>query len=249
VSLVAAWAAMNELSKQEVGEVPESDIPVNQRRAYGYFFPGFTQLPIADDRGNKGATDMARWTPMSGVTTGAPPGSVPEAFGDNGSALVTPGGPVIDAALRASNVDPFSKGPMLKRDRPLGENVATAAHAAADFVLPSAFGFHAERLREDVNNADWTKFKNDLLGPTGAKPRYVRPGAVASDAVYTLNSSLRDMKQEFKKTLRANKDPDRVRELSEQYKKRVATALSNFKSRIGTPPPSELVDQYLTDEP
>jgi hypothetical protein len=249
MTLIAAWGAMNELGKQDQGEVPESDIAPNLRRTYGYFFPGMTQLPLGDEKGNKGAVDMSRWTPMSGVTTGAPPGSVPEAFGDNTPGIVAAGGPVVDAALQASNVDPFTHDPMLKRDRPLGENVANVAHRVADFALPSAFGFHAGRLKEDMTNEDWTKFKNDLLGPTGVKPRYVRPGAVMQDATFTLERDLRDMKQEYKKSLRANKDPERVSVLAEQYKKRVATALANYKERVGTPPSRETVDSYLRDDP
>jgi diguanylate cyclase (GGDEF)-like protein len=249
MSLIAAWGAMDQMAQQEMGPVPESDVPVNQRKTYGYFFPGFTQLPFGDEKGNKAAVDVARWTPMSGLTTGAPPGSVPEAFGDNGMALVTPGGPVIDAALRGSNVDPYKKEPRLKRDRPTSENVGKVLNDAADFVLPSALGFHASRLKGDIDNADWTKFKNDLLGPTGIKPSYVRPGAVAMDAAFTLERSLRDMKQEFRVALRANKNPERVGELAKQYQTRVATALANFKDRIGTAPDPAIVDEYLTPEP
>ena len=249
LTLMAAWGAMNELSKEEVGEVPERDIPVADRRSYGYFFPGFTQLPFASERGEKAAIDLARWTPLSGLTTGAPPGSAAEAFSDDGSALVTPGGPVIDAALRASNVDPFTRDPLLKRDRPTSENVARAGREVANFMLPSSLAFHYERLKADIQNEDWTKFKNDLLGPTGAKPRYVRPGAVAVDAVYTLRRSLADMKQQFRKDLRANKNPDRVRELARQYQTRVATALANFKQRLGEAPPADLVHDYMEPEP
>lgn len=248
LSLIAAWGAVNELGKEEQGEVPEVDIPVNQRKTYGYFFPGFTQLPFGDERGNRAAVDMARYTPMGGLTTGAPPGSLPEAFSDEGMALTTPGGPVIDAALRGSNVDPYTHDPLIKRDRPLKENVGKLANEAANFILPSALGIHAQRLHEDIQNADWTKFKNDLFGPAGIKPRYVRPGAVATDAAYTLRRSLADMKQELRRDLRANKDPDRVKVLTDRYMNRVATALANFKSRIGTVPDQELVDDFLTPD-
>jgi hypothetical protein len=37
--------------------------------------------------------------------------------------------------------------------------------------------------------------------------------------------------------------------LAEQYKKRVATALANYKERVGTPPSRDTVDSYLRDDP
>lgn len=246
LSLMAAWGAVNELGKQEMGEVPETDIPLNQRKDFGYFFPGFTQLPFGDERGNKAAVDMARWTPASGLTTGAPPGSLPEAFSDQGMSLVTPGGPVIDAALQGSNVDPYTKGPLIKRDRPTRENVGALLNKAADFALPSSLGFHTTRLTEDMDNEDWTKFKNDLFGPLGIKPKYVRPGAVATDAEFTLERSLRDMKQELRHALRANKNEERVPELTKKYQRDVAQALMNFKERVGAPPSPALVNEFLT---
>jgi hypothetical protein len=82
MTLIAAWGAMNELGKQEMGEVPESDIPEPDRRTYGYFFPGITQLALGDEKGNKGGGGHGAVDADVGVTTGAPPGSVPEAFGD-----------------------------------------------------------------------------------------------------------------------------------------------------------------------
>ncbi|MEP6990079.1 MAG: diguanylate cyclase [bacterium] len=245
LTMMSMWGYLNEKSKETVGEIPEHDIPLVDRQSFGYLFPGMTQLPFADAEGNKAATDLARWTPLSGFTTGAPPGSVPEAFGDNGMQLVTPGGPAIDAALQVSNIDPYSKGPLLRPDRSTSENVGKLLNKAADFALPSALGIHASRLKADYDNEDWTKFKNDLLGPLGVKPRFNRPGAVAVDAEFRLQRDLRDMKQELKQSLRANKNEDRVPELTGIYQRRVAKALVNFKQRIGVAPSPETVDEFL----
>jgi hypothetical protein len=91
--------------------VPEEDKDERDRATWGYFFPGFTQLPITDPEGNKGNVDASRYTPFGGFATGAPPGTVPDALSPSAPQIATPGGPVIDLALRAVNVHPYTKRP------------------------------------------------------------------------------------------------------------------------------------------
>jgi diguanylate cyclase (GGDEF)-like protein len=249
LTLMAAWGTLNELSKQEVGEVPDSDVAIRDRRsALGYFLPGFTQLPFTNERGERAAVDMARWTPVAAATTMAPPGSVPGSMNERAPDIARAGGPVIDLAARfGANVDTYTGEPRYKRDYPPKENIGRLLNDAAETVLPQALGFHRERLSDDIANKDWDKFKNDLLGPTGLRPRYVRPGANLLNASFTLESSLREMKQQLKLDLRNNRDPERVQVLTDRYRARIAQALANFKDRIGAPPPDDLVREYLDD--
>jgi hypothetical protein len=228
---------VNELSKREVGEIPEEDRDERDRATWGYFFPGFTQLPITNERGDKGATDMARYTPFGGLATGAPPGSVPEALTSGAPQVATPGGPLIDAALRVSNVNPLSRKPLIERDTPPERKIGALLHEAADFALPSSLSYHAARLAEDYDNRDWEKMKNDLLGPLGTKPRFVRQGAAKQRATYDYDMAMRAMQQRLRQNLRANRDPARVPELVERAMEEAAAAASAYKRRVTPPPP------------
>ncbi len=234
LSLVAAWAALDMISKRNVGEIPEEDRDERDRATWGYMFPGFVQLPITNTEGDKGATDMSRYTPLGGFTTGAPPGSVPDAFG-NAPGVATPGGPVIDLALRAANVHPFTKDPLFSRSAPRSENIATALREATDLALPSAAGYHLRQITADYDNRDWDKLKNDLLGPLGTKPRFVRTGSPQQRARYELDSALRDVQYRMRRELQANKNPERDSVIIERAMERQIRAMENYDRRV-TPP-------------
>lgn len=250
LTLIALWGGLNEYSQSQVGEVEDGDLPPGQRRRLGYFFPGFTQLPFTNAKGEKAGVDIARWTPMSAITSGAPPGSVPAAFNERSPDILRAGGPVVDLAARfGANVDPYSQKPAYGRDYPPKQNISSLLQDVSGTMLPSALDFHAERLREDVANRDWDKFKNDALGPTGLRPRFVRPGANQTNAAYTLENSLREMKQAFKRDLRYNKNPERVVTLRQRYLDRVHQAVENYKERVGAPPPRKLLEPANPDTP
>lgn len=245
VALMSAWAALNEYAERDEGEVSDSDLPIKDRTQskWGYFFPGFTQLPTQDEQGNKGATDIARWTPMSGVTTGTPPGSVTGTINEKLPAILQPSGPVADAVAKLyGNVDPTTGRPRIKPDYPVGENISTLLNDASELALPPALGFHRKRLQEDVENRDFAKFRTDILGPTGLRPRFVRPGANISAALHQLETSLSDMEYDFKRELRNNKDsrPERTQALVDRYLRRRKSAIDNFTERTGSPPPAEV---------
>ncbi len=246
VALMGAMAAVDLYSRSQVGEVPERDLaPADRRDMFGYFLPGFTQLPMMDEQGNKGAVDMARWTPLSAMTSSAPAGATGGALSDEFPAFLQPSGPLLDLGGRlASNVDPFSGKPLIKKDYPIGENIANVLNQAGEMAAPSFLAFHRRRLEEDVRNRDWEKFKNDVLGPTGMRPRFVRPGGEVRQATFQLQEDLNAMKHEFNQAMIANKNPDHARDIVDQYKRRVTSALAHFSERIG-PPPKALVDDAL----
>ena len=237
LSLVALWGGVNELSKREVGAVPEEDRDERDRATWGYFFPGFTQLPITDAEGNKGAVDMARYTPLGGFATGAPPGSVPEALSANAPQVATPGGPVIDLALRAANVHPMTKQPLLNRDAPPSDNIRTLLQEATDFALPTSLGYYVRQVQTDYDNADWAKLKNDMLGPVGTRPRFVRPGGPQQRARHDLEQSLNEIKYQMRRELDANKNPARDSVIIEKYLERQLRAMDNYDRRANPPAP------------
>jgi len=246
VALMALWGGLNELSKHEVGEVDEHDVKASDRRPFGYALPGFTQLPFTNERGEHAAVDMARWTPMSAVTTAAPPGSAPASFDERIPDIFRAGGPLIDVAARfGANVDAYTGRPAYARDYPFKQNATQFLRDAAGEALPSALDFHAERIREDVANRDFDKLKNDALGPTGLRPRFVRPGANAIAAKNQLTNSLREMKQAFRRDMRNNQNPGRVPVLRDRYLSRIRQALDNFRTRAGMEPPTDAVRDAL----
>lgn len=248
MTLLGAAAAFNEYADEEEGPIPDSDVPIGQRRTGGYALPGLTHLPWTDEQGNKAAVDVSRWTPLSAITTSAPPGTVVSSIDENAPGILQPGGPVIDAAAKYGvNVDPWSGRPFLQRDYPAAENIGTLLSSLAGTVLPSALDIHADRLRADVENRDYSKLATDALGPTGLKPRYIRPGANIKQAEFELKESLRTMKHDLGLRLRANESPDpaRAERLVQQYIGRVNQAVHNFKARIGVDPDAETVRDAL----
>lgn len=242
MTLVALWGGLNEYAESEVGEVADSDLRIADRRRLGYFLPGFTQLPFSNARGDKAGVDVARWTPMSAITTAAPPGSVPASFDERLPDIFRAGGPVVDLAARfGANVDPYSGKPAYARDYPVKENVASLLNDVSGTMLPSALDFHTERIKEDIENRDFDKLKNDALGPTGLRPRFVRPGANLRDASNQLENSLREMKQDFRRSMINNQNQQRVPVLRDRYFQRVHQALTNYRERNGQEPPPDVV--------
>jgi len=245
-TLMGAFAALDLYARKQVGPVEERDIaPQDRRDNFGYFLPGFTQLPFMNERGEKANADMARWTPLSSMTSSAPPGTTGGAISDQFPAFLQPSGPLLDIGARAvANADPFSGKPVVKKDYPLGENIAGLLHQAAEVAAPSMLAFHRERLQTDINNRDWDKFKNDVLGPTGMRPRFTRPGAQVQRAVYQLEDDLTAMKREFNQAMIANKNPEHAKEIVDTYLHRVSSALSHFSDRMG-PPPADVVRRAM----
>lgn len=243
VALMGAFAAIDLYSRSQVGAIDERDLqPGDRRDSFGYFLPGFTQLPMMNERGEKGAMDMARWTPLSMMTSSAPAGTTGGAISDEFPAFLQPSGPAMDIGARvAANTDAFTGQPLVKKDYPMGENIATVLNQAAEAVTPSMLAFHRKRIQEDVANNDWDKLRNDLLGPTGLRARFTRPGAQVRSATFQLDTDLREMKREFQRAMIANKNPDRVPELRQQYMARVSSAIEHFRDRLGRAPDEAIV--------
>lgn len=250
LTLIALWGGLNEYSQKQEGEVPDIDVPPGQRRLMGYFLPGFTQLPMRGNQGERAAVDVGRWTPMSAVTSGAPPGSIPAAFDEHTPDVFRAGGPVVDLAAKfGANIDPFTQKQVYRADYPPRENIRKLLNDVSGTMLPSALDFHATNIKEDIQNRDIDKLKNDALGPTGLRPRFIRPGANARSATYELQESLSSMKQDLQKDLIANKNPARVAVIQDRYLRRVQQALSNYRHRLGVEPPADLVRQATQPNP
>ncbi len=237
MGLVAAWAALDTYSQQQVGRAEDEDIPLEQRRKAGYFFPGVTQLPFGDAQEGRGATDLARWTPMSGVTDIAPPGSTAGAFSERYPRVFSPQGPMQDIYAKfANNYDPFKGTKRYKADWPLGRKLGQLAEDVGDVALPSALTFHRRRIADDIRNKDVDALKNDLLGPTGFRPRFIRPGDVAMRSERELRESLLDATSELKRNLNRSNDPARDDELWSEYDAYVDEAYVNFEKKVNPPP-------------
>lgn len=251
LTLLAGMAAVDEYSRKDEGAIPDKDVPIGQRRHAGYALPGLTQLPFSDEQGGKAAVDVSRWTPLNALTQAAPPGTVSTAIGGEATpAIFQPGGPYVDFAARfGANVDPWSGKVNLQRDYPERENIGKMLGEVAGTALPSFLDIHADRLREDVANRDFTKLSNDALGPTGLKPRFIRPGQNVVSATFELKESLRQMKHQLSLDLRNNKNPSRVQTLIERYQGRVQQAAENYRKRIGAPPPATVIHDALTPTP
>jgi hypothetical protein len=110
---------------------------------------------------------------------------------------------------------------------------------ATDFALPSAVGFHLRQITKDYDNRDWDKLRNDLLGPVGTKPRFVRAGAPEQRARYELDKSLRDIQYRMRRELNDNKNPDRDSLIIERAMERQIRAMENFDRRTNPPAKGE----------
>lgn len=250
LTLIALWGGLNEYSQKQEGDVPDIDVPPGQRRLMGYFLPGFTQLPMHGPAGERAAVDVGRWTPMSALTTGAPPGSIPAALDEHTPDVFRAGGPVVDLAAKfGANIDPFTQKQVYRADYPPQENIRKLLNDVSGTMLPSALDFHAANIKQDIQNRDLDKLKNDALGPTGLRPRFIRPGANARSATFELQESLASMKQDLQKDLIANKNPGRVAVIQDRYLRRVRQALANYRERLGVEPPSDIVRQALQPNP
>lgn len=242
LTMVATWGILNEYAKSEVGEVDEVDVDRRDRNLLGYFFPGFTQLPMQDKEGGKAAIDIARWTPLSSITQPAPPGSLPGTVHPRYPNILSAGGPFIDVAAKIGfGIDPYTGEKRYQKDYPVRRSVGNLIEDVFNTAAPSALGIHRERITEDVQNRDFDKLKTDVLGTIGLRPRYVQPGMVELRATQQLENSMMDAKQELKRALSRSKSPTRDEELLDRYDAYVAQALKNFEKTVGVPPPASIV--------
>lgn len=219
LTLAAVWAGINEASRATQGAIPQRDLAERDRVGrMGYLLPGFTQLPFKDEHGNKAGTDVSRWLPVSGLTTGAPPGTVGGQLSDDYPAILGASGPLPDVIGKFwLNVDPFTGKPNITKAHRWQQNVGTLLGQAASEALPSALGFHAGRLAEDYQNRDWHAAGIDALGPLGLRPRYIRPGAQVQQSTFEYEDQKRTIARELSLALRKNKNPERARALVQDY--------------------------------
>lgn len=238
MTLVAGWAALDQYSQSQVGAIDERDVSPRDRRELGYFLPGLTQLPFRSEDGARAAFDIARFTPLSALTTAAPPGTAAATIDEDYPAILSPSGPWTDLAAKVVlNRDPFTGDEIVKKDYPRSENIARMIGAVLNEALPPALGFHRERITRDVANRDLPRLRTDILGPFGLRPRHIRPGIGVMRATLQLRESMREMKADLARSLRRSKSAERNRELVERYTRRIQSAVENYRERVGADAP------------
>lgn len=233
MSLIAAWGALDQYAKSEVGDVPETDMEERDRRKYGYFFPGFVQLPFKNKRGDKAVEDLSRWTPMSGVTDVSQPGVTASAFSPRWPRILTPSGPATDIYSKFyGNIDTYTGDRRYSAEKPLKRNIGQALEDVGDLALPSALSFHRRRLLEDLANNDFDALRTDLPGLAGLRPRYIRPGAVAMNAGFTMQKALEDAKAEAGRAIAKSHSREQDEKILRRYFEYVDQIQSNFERRV-----------------
>jgi len=237
LTLVAAGAALDEYSKSQVGEIPEEDIEERDRRKWGYFFPGFTQLPFVDAEGRKAALDLGRFTPFSSATDVANQGSTGAAISDRFPRVLTPSGPAAELwNIASNNYDSFRGEPRYSDTSGpwgvAGEIAKDLGRAAA----PPSVGFHLPRILNDLANSDRSKASIDALGLVGARPRFVEPGGVAFRAQLEYEKDMQRLNRELKRALNASRNPARDEELFKDYDAKVDRAAAKFERTVSPPP-------------
>jgi hypothetical protein len=233
MTLIATWGALDQYAKSQVGDVPDTDIEERDRREFGYFFPGFVQLPFTNAKGDKAMEDLSRWTPMSGVTDVAQPGVTASQFSSKWPRILTPSGPATDIYSKFSgNIDTQSGQRRYSIEKPLKRNIGQALEDAGDLVLPSALGFHRRRLLEDFDNKDFDALKTDLPGLAGLRPRYIRPGSVAMGAGISMQKALDDAHAEARRALMKSQSDDQNEKIIKQYIEYVDQITHNFQNRV-----------------
>jgi hypothetical protein len=214
LSLVALWAGADMYSEGKVGEIADADIAERDRHGYGYFLPGLTQLPFADpDTGGRAALDVSRYTPLSSLTTGAPPGTFASAaFGDNYPQLLSASGPITELVGRfILNTDPYTGDRIIDPGEAAGSVRSKIVSNVLQVAAPPGLGLHRERISRDLANDDNKALVNDLLGLAGLRPRYAREGAGTEDAVFRARESMTAAMRRFRRNIRAaqNATPER----------------------------------------
>jgi hypothetical protein len=233
MTLIAAWGALDQYSKSEVGDIPESDIEERDRRKWGYFFPGFVQLPFTNTRGDKAMEDLSRWTPMSGVTDVAQPGVTASQISPKWPRALTPSGPATDIYSKFyGNIDTYTGDRRYSIEKPMKRNIGQALEDVGDIALPAALSFHRRRLVEDFANQDFDALRTDLPGLAGLRPRYIRPGSVQMSAGFSMEKALQDAKSEATRALARSKSPDQDEKIIKQYYEYVDQIQSNFQHRV-----------------
>lgn len=235
MGLIAAWGGANELAQSQVGDVAQADLPPAQRRGkLGYGLPGLTQIPFAskDRQGRRPAYDISRFTPISALTTNAPPGAAVSSISERIPAALNPSGPATDLASIALNVDPYTGKPRLTPGM-TGTDVAGAlGEEAVDLTLPPVLGFQRRRLVEDLRNNDLQSAGVNAFGLLGLRPRYVRPGEYADQARYELEQALMDAKQQLRRGMRRSQSGARNQDLMQDYERRVQGARERYTERV-----------------
>lgn len=239
LSLTLPLLYLNELGQQEAQhDLTTADVPRRERDTiFGTLIPNLVQLPLPrDERGGVAAIDLTRFTPLSGLVTGAPPGTAPGALDLPG--LLAPTGPVVQSAVAvaANRASPFSDQPMLGPYDSPGEVAGKAVDFAEDLLLPAAAGMHRRRLLEDLRQGDTGALPLDVAAFVGARPRYYREGEAARREQRDLRAAEAQDKFETSRRLMESSDTAFTSQLLRDWMARRARRDSLFIERT-TPRP------------
>lgn len=233
LTLAAAWAGLDQYSRAAVGPVNERDLRPDQRASkLGYVMPGPIQLPTKGDRGEKMMFDVARFTPMSGLVSGSPPGATTTAISPDWPQAFTPSGPLFDLAARFGfNTEPFTGDEWIGPADSKTDVAKKVGGAAAGMVLPTALAFHLPRVVSDLRNADTKAARTDALGFVGARPQIVIPGLQSAKEQKELNAAIAAIELETRRKLIRNRDPRRAEQIAVDAGRRVQQLVDNFNRK------------------
>lgn len=242
--LTSMLLALNEYGEQVAGEeLSSEDVPFDRRGSgLSAAAPDLVQVPWGHDKGmGVPAVDFTRMTPISGLTTGAPPGTF---AGEAGLPMVaSPGGPLLDmaAALRynikpgAFNVD----DKMIRyedRDDPvsISKRIFEAARSTA---APPLLGYYLDEAREAVRTGDPVRKQNWWLSQIAMRPRYYVPGEQLDRAEYELEQAMNDIRYQERRRLKRTAPEGEPFPVFDSYEQRTNRARRVFEKRTGQPAP------------
>lgn len=225
----ASWAAIDQASRKQAGAVREEDLPPNKRFGkLGYLLPGPIQMEAlglkSKEAGKRLMLDPARYTPFTALTGSAAPGTMASALSETAPAILQPSGPIMDAAARALNVDPFSGEKSIRSsDEPMDKlkkwTVGTTEAGRfkpgflANFLLPTSLSYHLPNLVKDIAYENDENTKMSMMGLLGGRPIPVKKGQRAATEKYRYEEKMGEIMKDLRKELRAVKDPDVRREI------------------------------------
>lgn len=243
VTLMTAPALLDQLSQYSVGAVNQQDLePGQQRRSLGYLLPGPTQLPWTDEEGNKAMFDVSRWSPLSALTTGGPPGTVFGKLWQDAPQVLQPSGPGIEATSILLNRDPFTGKERVKGFQTPSERRTQFAKDVMQLTTPSMIGYYGPKVARDLARGDQAAALNSAGGFVGLRPRYIQPGGREDSATFELRANVRAAKQDLKSELRKSKSPDYDEAIMQQYDQRVEALFRAYEQEWGKVP-SDMLDE------
>ena len=249
-TLMALPALLDLYSQSEEGAVEETDLEPDQRRGRaGYALPGATQLPFAGPQGEKVMYDVSRWTPVSSMTTGAPPGAVVSRVFPEAPGILNPGGPATEAASIALNRDPFTGRERVPDYLTPEEKRGQLVEDITEMYLPSAAGLHRQRVSTELARGNPEAAGAAALGFVGLRPRYIREGLRLQREAGALLRNIQEAKRVLRLDVMQSSSDEYTGVQVDLYNKRLEHLFARFEAEFGEVPPEALDAAELRPAP